>query len=166
MRVTTLIATLALTGGILGAGATLVPAFAQSDAPAAAQSAQSNWMSIDQVHSKLQAAGYRDINDIERENGRYEVKAIDAEGRKVKLKFDAVSGEILSPTAGAAQAKRLSIDEVNSKLQAAGYRDVEKIERDGSKYEAYATDGEGRRVELKLDAVSGEILKTEVKRAK
>ena len=93
MRITTLIATLALTGGILAAGATLVPAFAQN-APAPAAT-QSNWMSLQDLHSKLAAAGYRDFEKIERERTKYEVKAIDPQGQRVELDVDPVTGDIL-----------------------------------------------------------------------
>ena len=82
MRATTLIATLALTGGLIGAGAAIAPAFAQSAAPAAtpaaatAPAAQSNWMSLKDVQTKLEAAGYTDFREIEREKNKYEVKAL------------------------------------------------------------------------------------------
>jgi hypothetical protein len=93
MRITTVIATLALTGGILAAGATLAPTFAQN-APAAAGT-QSNWMSLQDLHSKLAAAGYRDFEKIERERTKYEVKAIDPQGQRVELDVDPVTGDIL-----------------------------------------------------------------------
>lgn len=94
MRATPLIATLTLAAGLIGFGASAtLPAFAQSDSAAAA--APANWMSIEQVNAKVQAAGYRDVEKIERDDGKYEVKATDAEGRRVELKLDPVSGEIL-----------------------------------------------------------------------
>lgn len=93
MRATPLVAALALAAGILGAGATVVPAFAQNSVTAAQPGAQ--WMSIEEVIRTVQAAGYRDVEEVERDDGRYEVKASDAEGRRVELKLDPVSGEIL-----------------------------------------------------------------------
>lgn len=93
MRATPLVAALALAAGILGAGATIVPAFAENSPAAAPAGAQ--WMSVEQVIGKVQAAGYRDVEEVERDDGRYEVKATDAEGRRVELKLDPVSGEIL-----------------------------------------------------------------------
>ena len=93
MRITTLVATLTLTGGILAAGATLAPTFAQN-APAAAAT-QSNWMSLKELQSKLEVAGYRDFEKIERERTRYEVKAIDPHGQRVELDVDPVTGDIL-----------------------------------------------------------------------
>lgn len=93
MRATTLIATLALTGGIIGAGAASIPAFAQTAAPTTA--AQSTWMTLQQVQARLEAAGYRDFEKIERDSDKYEVKATDAQGRRVEIDVDPVSGEVL-----------------------------------------------------------------------
>ena len=99
MRATTLIATLALTGGIIGAGAMFVPAFAQNAATATATTTttttEANWMTTEQVQTKLQAAGYRDFEKIERDSNKYEVKATDAQGRRVELDVDPVTGDIL-----------------------------------------------------------------------
>lgn len=102
MRATTLIATLALTGGIIGAGAMFVPAFAQNAATAATATTtttttttQANWMTMEQVQTKLQTAGYRDFEKIERDTTKYEVKATDAQGRRVELDVDPVTGDIL-----------------------------------------------------------------------
>ena len=97
MRATTLFATLALTGGLFAAGATLVPAFAQNAAPAAAPAtaAQSNWMSMQALQTRLEAAGYRDFEKIERERTKYEVKATDPQGQRVELDVDPVTGDIL-----------------------------------------------------------------------
>ena len=97
MRATTLIATLALTGGIIGAGASILPAFAQNAAPAAtsAAPAQSNWLSLKDVQTKLEAAGYRDFRAIERDKDKYEVKATDPQGQRVELDVDPVTGDVL-----------------------------------------------------------------------
>ena len=97
MRATTLIATLALTGGIIGAGAAIAPAFAQNAAPAATSAApvQSNWMSIKDVLNKLEAAGYRDFREVERDDNRYEVKATDPQGQRVELDVNPVTGDVL-----------------------------------------------------------------------
>ncbi|MDO9095419.1 MAG: PepSY domain-containing protein [Rubrivivax sp.] len=93
MRATTLIATLALTGGLFAAGAALVPAFAQN-APAAAAS-QSAGMSTQAVQTKLAASGYRDFEKFERKRDRYEVKATDPKGQRVELYVDPFTGDIV-----------------------------------------------------------------------
>ena len=93
MRATTLIATLILSGGILGAGAALVPAFAQSTAVSPASQMQG--LTMQQVLTKLEAAGYRDFEKIDRERNKYEVKATDAQGQRVELDLDPITGDIL-----------------------------------------------------------------------
>ena len=57
----------------------------------------------------------------------------------------------------------LSIRSVLDRVEAQGYRDIREVERDRDRYEVKATDAEGRRVELELDARTGEIVRTERK---
>ncbi|HRO35451.1 PepSY domain-containing protein [Thauera sp.] len=98
MRTNTLIATLALGAGLFGGGALLVHAFAQDKAPAATQTtapAEAGTLSMQQVQARLEADGYHDFEKIERERDKYEVKAIDPQGRRVAAKVDTRSGEIL-----------------------------------------------------------------------
>ena len=93
MRATPLIATLVLSAGILGASAALVPAFAQSTAVSPAS--QMEGLTMQQVLTKLEAAGYRDFEKIDRERNKYEVKATDAQGQRVELDLDLMTGDIL-----------------------------------------------------------------------
>src|SRR3546814_1321104 len=86
-----------LAGTVLGAAA--LAAHAQTPAPAAVSSpaasgAQAPVWSIRQVHDSLEAAGYRDITEIELERDRYEVKARDGQARRVKLYVNARNGAI------------------------------------------------------------------------
>ncbi|HEX5804460.1 MAG TPA: PepSY domain-containing protein [Azospira sp.] len=76
----------------LGGGLALAPSFAGEPRtpPAAA-----GWLSIPQVHDRLEAAGYRNIEKIERERGGYEVRATDRNGARIKLHLDAQSGAVL-----------------------------------------------------------------------
>ena len=69
-----------------------------------------------------------------------------------------------APVATAA-ATAMNFQQVVDRVVAQGYRDVREVERKGDKlYEVKARDGQGRRVELTLDARSGEILRTEADR--
>jgi uncharacterized membrane protein YkoI len=52
-------------------------------------------LSVRAILDKVEAQGYRDISEVERDDGRYEVKALDAEGRRVKIKLDARTGEVV-----------------------------------------------------------------------
>jgi outer membrane receptor protein involved in Fe transport len=57
-------------------------------APAAPQ------LTIRDIYDRLEAAGYRDIREIEFDDGRYEVKAQNAKGERVKLKVNAATGAV------------------------------------------------------------------------
>ena len=53
------------------------------------------WLSIPEVHARLESAGYRNIEKIERERGSYEVKATDQAGRRIKLYVHPQTGEVI-----------------------------------------------------------------------
>lgn len=102
MRITTIVSSLILGVGLLAGGALLSTTFA-SDHPPADERA---WLPIGTIHDQLKAAGYRTIEKIEREHGRYEVRALNRKGERVKLYLDPHTGAILDP-----QARKYKHDE-------------------------------------------------------
>lgn len=113
-------ATLALTVGAAALGAVALPLHAASAAAASGSTAlsaepaapvvlaqatpaangassapTSSWLSLGQIHDKLQADGYTDIREIERERGGYEAKARDRDGRWMKLYIEPLSGKVV-----------------------------------------------------------------------
>lgn len=92
MRTTTILSALALGAGLVAGGVLLAPASAQDNRPASTSDRQ--WLSIPQIHDKLVAAGYRNIEKIEREDGAYEVRATNRNGARVKLYLNPQTGEI------------------------------------------------------------------------
>lgn len=92
MRTTTILSALALGIGLIGGSVLLAHTFAQ-DAASASTSAP-RWLSIPEVHDKLVAAGYRNIEKIEREDGAYEARATNTQGERVKLYVNPQTGEI------------------------------------------------------------------------
>lgn len=52
-------------------------------------------LTIRQIYDRLDAAGYRDLREIEWDHGHYEVKARDAQGARVKLDVDGQTGAVL-----------------------------------------------------------------------
>ncbi|WP_235971795.1 PepSY domain-containing protein [Azohydromonas caseinilytica] len=69
-----------------------------------------------------------------------------------------------STPAPAAPVPALSIPQVVERLAARGYRDITEIElEDDGHYEVEARDGQGQRVELKVDGRSGELLAQQIK---
>ena len=76
----------------------------------------------------------------------------------------AAMGAGAQTSAPAAQAAPMSLQQAVERVTAQGYKDVREVERKGDKLiEIEARDGQGRRVELLLDARSGEILREKVK---
>jgi len=94
-RIQKTLAALAIGASALAAGAaaqaqTAAPAQAAQTAPAAAP-----MLTIRQVYDKMEAAGYRNISEIERSSKHgYEVKAYDPQGQRVKLRVDPQSGAV------------------------------------------------------------------------
>ena len=81
----------ALAGGIAQAQA---PTPAPAAAPTAATAPAAPPLSIRDIYDRMEAAGYRDMREIEFSKGRYEVKARNAQGQRVKLYVNASSGAI------------------------------------------------------------------------
>ena len=50
---------------------------------------------MEQVLAQLKAEGYGEVYEIEREHGKYEVKAKNRDGRTVELSLDASTGKTL-----------------------------------------------------------------------
>ena len=111
-RIQKTLAALAIGASALAAGAaTQAQTAAPAQTPAPAQAAQAApaqaapaaqtapaaapMLTIRQVYDKMEAAGYRNISEIERSSKHgYEVKAYDPQGQRVKLRVDPQSGAV------------------------------------------------------------------------
>jgi len=84
-------ASAAMTAGIAQAQAS-----APSVAPAASAAAVSPQarLTLRDIYDRMEAAGYRDIREIEWDHGRYEVKADNARGERLKLYVNATTGTV------------------------------------------------------------------------
>lgn len=73
---------------------------AQTAAPAAApphattMAPVGTQLTIRDIYDRMETAGYREIREIEWDDGRYEVKARNAQGERVKLEVNGRSGEV------------------------------------------------------------------------
>ncbi len=75
------------------------------------------------------------------------------------------TGAAAAGAQASAPAAPMNFQQVVERVVAQGYGDVREVERKSDKlYEIKARDGQGRRVELYVDARSGEVLREEVKR--
>lgn len=52
------------------------------------------WMSVAQIAEHFAAQGY-DVRSVETEKGRYEIEAVDKDGRRMEIDAHPVTGEIL-----------------------------------------------------------------------
>lgn len=93
MRNLSIVSRLLLTAGLMAGTLLSNPSFGQDNRSAPAVERQ--WLSIPQIHDRLEAAGYRHIEKIERERGSYEVRATGPSGQRVKLYVNPTTGEIL-----------------------------------------------------------------------
>ncbi|WP_114089475.1 PepSY domain-containing protein [Thalassospira profundimaris] len=59
----------------------------------------------------------------------------------------------------AAEKSELSMEQVIAKVKEQGYSDISEIEREGDRYEVMAKNAEGKKVEIYVDAKTGEIIK-------
>ena len=91
---------------IIAAGIALTWSVAQAQAPATAPEAPAavtapaaQQLTIRDIYDRVEAAGYRDMREIEWDHGRYEVKANNAQGQRVKLYVNASTGAIESTRA-------------------------------------------------------------------
>lgn len=78
------------------APATAPQAPAAVTAPAAPTTPAAQQLTIRDIYDRVEAAGYRDMREIEWDHGRYEVKASNAQGQRVKLNVNAATGAIES----------------------------------------------------------------------
>lgn len=62
--------------------------------PALADKPGADWMSMDQVITKLKTAGYGNFSEIEADDGRWKVVA-DKDGQTLKLKLDPKTAEVV-----------------------------------------------------------------------
>lgn len=76
----------------------------------------------------------------------------------------AVFAQTRAGTVATTPAQWLTIPQLYGKLDAAGYTAIDAIEREKDRYEVKATDRDGRRVELEVHPITGEVIKTKVKR--
>lgn len=97
MRASHILSALVLSTTFAVGGAVLAPALAktpQASQPSPAAEARQG-LSIAEVHERLLALGYSNIDKIEHEGRTIEVRATEQNGERVKLQVDAQMGDIV-----------------------------------------------------------------------
>lgn len=138
--------------------AATAPSAATATAPTAAAP-----LSLAELHQRLVAAGYRDITELQRKRGQVEAEARDRDGRRVELTLDPGSAALRRSEPERDQARAtpagLDLGQLLARVEAAGYRAVSKIEHEGDTVEVRAEDAQGQRVKLRLDPLTGALLR-------
>ncbi|GMV46599.1 MAG: hypothetical protein AMXMBFR66_19970 [Pseudomonadota bacterium] len=81
-------------GTLLALGSAQAQTTAAASPPAASAATGAASLTIRDIYDRLEAAGYREMREIEYTQGRYEVKARNAQGQSVKLHVNARSGAV------------------------------------------------------------------------
>lgn len=107
-----------------------------------------------QVKSVLEAQGYTKINDVKFKDGVWKADARSADGNRVDVRVDAVTGKIYPET----QVANLSKADVEAKLAVAGYMNIHDLHFRNGVWEAEAENDSGQDFELRIDAATGKII--------
>ncbi len=109
------------------------------------------------VRQSLQERGL-EVLSLERHGGLYTARVRDAEGER-SLQIDGTSGAVIAMPEVSGPA--VQPESLRRKLQAEGYTEIARIGWARGAYRTEATAPDGRRVALRLDTYSGEILASE-----
>lgn len=111
MRTSRLFSVLAVSAALVGGTALLTPALSQTAQTGKPEiSYERTDLTINQVLVKLMAAGYDNVDKIERERNAYEVRAIDKNGARVKLYVDPQTGDLIKSGRQDAKKERQAPD--------------------------------------------------------
>ena len=124
--------------------------------------------SVERVAQQVRAAGYSFVYDVELDDGFWQAKARQSVTNREKVEFvlHPVTLEVLSQvgrSGGTVNGQPvLSADQVLAALQNAGYTRVRGIEYEDGYWEAEATNTANLAVELRVDAVTGAVLREQL----
>jgi len=108
----------------------------------------------DQIMQDIAAAGYRDVGHLEFSNGLWVAKAHDGAGDSVKILIAPVSGHVYTEN----EPSRLDKDEIQSRLTAQGYQDVDDLDFDDGIWRAEARSSSGQNMDLIIDPTDGSVI--------
>lgn len=145
---TPLLLALGLASFGLAAGAVAKPP-AEQGSPKALTSAE--------IASMLSAQGYRDVHDVEFEDGVWKADAKSGDGKHVDLKVDPATGRVYPDE----MASPMSEDDVRAALSAAGYSDVRDLDFDDGLWKGHAENAAGKDMKVQVDPQNGKVVAAE-----
>ena len=115
----------------------------------------------DDVTATLRAAGYAEVRELEFEDGLWEAEVRRANGLWGEVAIDAATGEVFDALSS---RPLIELPAVLAAIDAAGYRQVHDVDREGALWDADALDAAGRRVELRLSGYDARVLHVQTDR--
>lgn len=115
-------------------------------------------LSAADVQSKLRAAGYTQVHELERDDGVWEADVTRADGSIDEVIIDPATGEIFDPHGSRAV---LDAGQILTAAGKAGLTRIESIERDGATWTLEARNARNQRVDVRLSGYDGRVLSTQ-----
>ena len=111
-------------------------------------------LSEEAIKTAIANAGYKEVKGLEFKDGVWRSKARGGNEKWVKLAVGPVNGVVYPADA----PSKLNKDEVNAKLAAAGYQNIEDVEFDEGLWSAEAKTPDGSDVDLLVDPNNGSVV--------
>ncbi len=129
--------------------------------------------SLQTIHPFLVEQGYRDFREVELDDGLWEAEALNRDNQWVEITVHPFTGAVLREKLewdrnffpdypNTPPTDYLSADQVMTSLQAAGYVWIHDLEMDDGYWEAEARNRYGLPVDLKIDRVTGAVVREKV----
>ncbi|GLQ50150.1 PepSY domain-containing protein [Dyella flava] len=118
--------------------------------------AQQQALTQREVDTQLTQQGYTDVHDLEFQDGVWTARARSADGERVKLRVDPMTGKAYPNK----QISLISEADIRSSLSVQGYTDVHDLDFLHGIWTVRARNTAGVRVSLQIDAQSGRIIGT------
>lgn len=110
-----------------------------------------------EITSMLTAQGYRDVHDVEFEDGVWKADAKSGDGKHVDLKIDPATGRVYPDGV----ASPMSEDDVRAALSTAGYSDVRDLDFDDGLWKGHAQNAAGKDMKVQVDPQDGKVVAAE-----
>lgn len=108
------------------------------------------------VLQNLKSNGYIAVKKIELVQGQYHVIALNDQGQTVVININAHSGDIISLIK---MDPHINMLEMVEKIETMGYGGIFSVEATDSHFEVKCLEPNGKQTKLKIDAVTGAIMK-------
>jgi hypothetical protein len=114
-------------------------------------------LSENAIKSAIATAGYKEVKDLEFEDGVWEAKARGGNDNWVRIKVGPATGKVYQADA----PSKLNQDEVKAKLTAQGYQNIHGVDFDDGLWNVDAKDARGQKVDLLVDPDDGSVVAVE-----